>query len=443
MNLNYTSSQKNGYLRTRPFSVLWGFEAMNYTKLKGMVDLLPPESLLWKKLSHKIEDFFEKAGFLYIETPYLEKTELFARSTGKETEVVQKQMYSFLDKNEESITLRPEATASVVRAYVENKIYGQKSVEKYYYFGPMFRYEKPQKGRQRQFFQYGVEIIGTADAKADAEVISLVWHLYKKLNIQFNLKLNSIGCSQCKTVYREKLSGFLKNKMLSLCEDCQRRATKNPLRVFDCKNETCQKNIAGAPLVLDYICEACRGDFKKVQAYLKNENIDFEVDPKVVRGLDYYTKTAFEFISGALGAKDALCGGGRYDNLVESLGGPSTPAVGFSGGMERLILAVQSSGLPAGENESLASVFFVTLGDEAEKQGLKIANELRNKSVRCLIGYDQKSIKAQMRLANKEEAQFVCILGENELKLGKVSVKNMKTGDQEEVALQKLAEYFL
>ena len=388
-------------------------------------------------MERNIQDFFEKAGFLYIETPYLEKTELFARSTGKETEVVQKQMYSFLDKNEESITLRPEATASVVRAYIENKIYAEKCVQKYYYFGPMFRYEKPQKGRQRQFFQYGVEIIGTADSKADAEIISLVSHLYKKLNIQFNLKLNSIGCSKCKPGYFEKLKNFLKNKISALCEDCQRRVTKNPLRVFDCKNETCQKNIAGAPLVLDSLCDECKNDFKKVQTHLKLENVDFELDPKVVRGLDYYTKTAFEFVSGALGAKDALCGGGRYDNLVLSLGGPETPAVGFSGGMERLMMAVQEQKI------NLGGVFFVTLGEEADKMGLKIANELRNQGVRCLISYDQKSIKSQMRLANKEEARFVCILGENELKSGKVQVKNMETGDQQEIVLQKLAEYFL
>ncbi len=408
---------------------------MIYQKLKGTVDWLPPQSQKWRLFQQKICNHFEKSGFSFIETPYLEKTALFARGTGEASEVVQKQMYSFLDKNEESITLRPEATPSIVRSYIENKIYGNKGVEKYYYFGPMFRYERPQRGRQRQFFQYGVEIIGTQDAKSDAETIAAFSYLYQSLHIDNQLRLNSIGCFQCRPPYLEKLKKYLIQNKSSLCEECKVRVEKNPLRSFDCKKEPCQKTLEKAPFILHDLCESCKTHFLEVQNYLKYLGITYDILPKLVRGLDYYTKTAFEFASTKLGAQDALSGGGRYDELIKVLGGPETSAVGCAGGFERLLLVVEE------EAPKREGVFMASLGEEAEKEGLKIVTELRNEGIRCLLSYDHKSLKSQMRQADSAYVKFVCILGENELRSRKVMVKDMEKSTQEEVSLADLKGY--
>ncbi|MBI2026576.1 MAG: histidine--tRNA ligase [Deltaproteobacteria bacterium] len=412
---------------------------MKFQRIKGCEDILPPESQKWWKLQKLICKHFENSGYFYIETPYLEQTQLFVRSTGENTDIVQKQMYSFVDKKGLNLTLRPEATASVVRAYIENKIYGSKNIEKYFYFGPMFRYEKPQKGRQRQFFQYGLEILGTPDPKADADIISCIAGLYKKLGVVSLLKLNSIGCKKCRHSYDNKLSHFLAGIKSSLCVECQMRASKNPLRCFDCKNENCTLVLTPAPIILDEICETCRHDFEKVKTYLSQMRISFEVDPTIVRGLDYYTKTAFEFVSAQIGAKDTLCGGGRYDNLVEFCDGPETSAVGCAGGMERLILVVG----PELEKVDCRGVFFITLGEEADKVGMKFAYEMRMQGILAHVSFDQKSLKSQMRLANSLGVKFVCIIGENELKEAKVAVKNMSTGGQEKIKINVLPKVLL
>lgn len=400
------------------------------------MDLFPPESEKWFFHQKKICHYLEQCGFQFVETPCLEKTELFARSTGKDTEVVQKQMYSFLDKNEESITLRPEVTASVVRNYIENKIYGEKSVKKYFYFGPLFRYERPQKGRQRQFFQYGVEVLGTDDPQADAEVIQVFSDLYTILEIPFKLFINSLGSRESRTIYLKKLTAYLEKYENDLDPESKGRLKTNPLRCFDSKVESIQKIMKSAPRILDFLGSEDEKHFGKVQEYLKAAGVSFEIDSTIVRGLDYYTRTAFEFVSQDLGAKDAICGGGRYDNLVETLGGPHVPAVGCAAGMERLMLLVEDP------KKELEGVFIVGLGAEAKTQTLSIASSLRRSGVRTLFSFDDKSFKAQLRAADKEKVRYALVLGENELRNKKVLVKDMKESSQEEIGLDRIETYF-
>ena len=411
-------------------------EKMMFQKLKGMVDLFPPESEKWFFYQKKICHYLEQCGFQFIETPCLEKTELFARSTGKDTEVVQKQMYSFLDKNEESITLRPEATASVVRSYIENKIYGAKSVQKYFYFGPLFRYERPQKGRQRQFFQYGVEVLGTEDPLADAEVIQVFSDLYTLLEIPFKLLINSLGGRESRSAYLKKLSAYLEKYENELDPESKGRLKTNPLRCFDSKVEATQKIMKTAPRILDFLGAEDQKHFEKVQEYLKMAHVSYEMDSTIVRGLDYYTRTSFEFVGEGLGAKDAICGGGRYDNLVATLGGPATPAIGCAAGMERLMLLAKDP------HKELEGVFIVGLGGEAKEHTLKIASSLRTRGVRTLFSFDDKSFKSQLRAADKENVRYALILGENELRNKKVLVKDMKESVQEEIGLDSVEAYF-
>ena len=412
---------------------------MKFQRIKGCEDIIPPQSQKWWKLQKLICEHFENCGYAYIETPYLEQTELFTRSTGAHTDIVQKQMYSFMDKKGQNLTLRPEATASVVRAFIENKIYGSKNVEKYFYFGPMFRYERPQKGRQRQFFQYGLEIFATSDPKADADIISCIAGLYKKLGVHYLLKINSIGCKKCRPLYEEKLKSILEGITSSLCGDCMIRAEKNPVRCFDCKNEACKELLTSAPRILDEVCSDCERDLEAVKSYLSQAKIGYEMDSSIVRGLDYYTKTSFEFISASLGAQDTLCGGGRYDDLVEFCGGPATAAVGCAGGVERLLIAMTQDFW----KQSLSGIYFVTLGQEAENLGFKLSLDLREQGILSYMSFDQKSLKSQMRHADSLQSKFVCILGENELKEGVVTVKNMETGRQEKIDINNFVQSLL
>src|SRR3989338_8429873 len=312
---------------------------MSYTSVKGMDDIVPPQSFLWADIEKKARHIFESFGFSEILTPVVERTELFTRGVGQTTDIVEKQMYTFLDKNGESLSLRPEGTAPVVRAYIEHQLYHPDPYQKFYYWGPMYRYERMQKGRYRQFYQFGVEVFGAESPRVDAETIFMLRELYDALGIKnFEIQINSLGCKTCRPPFREKLFTFLKSKKSSLCEECQRRLEKNPLRILDCKNERCQGVAGEAPQLTHHLCAECKNHFDGVKVSLNQLNVVFTVNPHIVRGLDYYVKTAFEIVSSGLGAQNALGGGGRYDGLVAELGGPDIPAFGFACGIERLLM---------------------------------------------------------------------------------------------------------
>ena len=413
---------------------------MAIQKPRGTQDLLPNVFYNW----YYIESIMRKLCKVYnleeIRTPMFEETGLFLRGIGETTDIVQKEMYSFPtgDKKDQSYTLRPEGTAAAVRAYLENKIYGQESVTKWFYIGPMFRHDKPQAGRYRQFHQFGVELLGTQAPSADAECISLVLQLLRDLGLKdLNVEVNSVGCPACRPAYREKLIAFFEPKKEELCELCQSRLYKNPLRILDCKEEKCQQLAVGVPELSENLCEECQDHFHHVKEYLTAAGETFTLNPRLVRGLDYYTKTAFEVQYTPLGSQSAVAGGGRYDGLVEELDGPHTPAVGFAMGMERLLLALEKQGLlPEQQQEN--SVFIVALGEMAEKEAFRITNALRNAYVKAEMEGSGKSMKSQMKYANKINAKYVIIIGDNELAEGKVILKYMDTSKQEIVSLAEI-----
>ena len=374
-------------------------------------------------------------------TPIFESTELFLRGIGETTDVVTKEMYTFEDRGGRSMTLRPENTASVVRAYLEHKLYGEQKVHKFYYMGPMFRHDRPQAGRYRQFNQFGVEEIGSQDPAVDAEIIAMAFQLFRELGLNdLVLHLNSVGCPKCRPVYRQKLIEFFDGKRDELCDDCKSRLDKNPLRVLDCKEDGERMLSEGVPLITDYLCEECAEHFEKVQSYLTGIGISFEKDPRLVRGLDYYTKTAFEIMYAPLGAQSTVCGGGRYDGLIEEIGGPSVPGIGFAVGMERLLLTLKEQGLlpPV---EEIRPAYIVALGDEARKEAFILQQALRAKSLYAEIDTNGRSMKGQMKAANKINADFTVIIGEDELAQGQAQIRNMETKEQETVALGDVVEY--
>lgn len=406
-----------------------------YSTIRGMSDILPPETGLWDCVERAARDTFSSFGCLEIRTPLVEKTELFVRSIGDSTSIVEKEMYTFKDRDGELLSLRPEATASVVRAYIQGS---EDKLAKYYYMGPMFRYERPQKGRKRQFSQIGVEVIGASDPAVDAEVMSMCYLLFKKIGLtDFILEINSIGCSACRPQYHEKFLKFLKEKSGGLCEDCLRRIEKNPLRAFDCKNEDCKKAMETAPIIGDHLCGECSEHFSGVQKYLKVLDIPFEVNHRIVRGLDYYVRTAFEFTTDKLGSQNAISAGGRYDGLVASMGGNDAPGVGFSIGVERVIMLMESLGIIPDFEKDL--IFFALLGDRAKEKLLPTIKELRSKGVNCEWDYEGRSLKAQMRLANRLKAKKVIIVGDQEVESGKVIVKDMTSGEQKEVEIDEIS----
>lgn len=407
---------------------------------KGTKDLLPTESYVWQYLEAMIRDICKSYGYKEIRTPMFEHTELFQRGVGETTDVVEKEMYTFNDKKGRSITLRAEGTAPTARAFIENKLYANPQPTKVFYIAPIFRYEKPQKGRLRQHHQFGIEVFGSEKPSADAEVISIVSTLYKRLGLEgIELHINTIGCPECRNNYNKILKDYLASKIDNLCETCKSRYDKNPMRILDCKNEKCQEQIKDAPLAIDNICEDCVEHFEGVKNYLKSVDIDFIVDPRIVRGLDYYSRTAFEFISSDIGAKDTVCGGGRYDGLVEMLGGSSTPAVGFGMGVERLILTLESQNIVI-PNEDGVDIFIVTIGDNAKNEAFKLSYQLRNNDISSDIDHLGKSIKAQFKYADKIGANFTIVIGDDEIEKDIVSLKNMKTGEQEEVKLSSLLD---
>ena len=413
---------------------------MKYSRVKGTQDILPGESEKWQYVEDIIKKELHRNNYKEIRTPIFEPTELFTRSIGEETDVVSKEMYSFEDRGENDLTLRPELTAPVIRAYVENDTFQNSPLDKWYYFGPAFRQEKPQKGRQRQFHQFGFEIIGTDQPSADAEVIQTMYRIFQRLGLEeIEIKLNSIGNLESRKKYLQKLRNQLSDYKQDLCETCQKRFDTNLLRIFDCKNESCQNILdEQAPLITDNISKEDQKHFETVKSLLDSTETPFEIEKKLVRGLDYYTRTTFEITSPLLGAQDAICGGGRYDHLVEDLGGPEIPAVGVASGMERLLIALEENNLFPEEDKTL--VFCVTLGEKARDKGFEIVTKLRNKGLIAEMDLLQRSMRAQMRSANKHDANWVLILGENELQNNEIALKNMETSKQENISLDKVIE---
>jgi len=393
---------------------------------------LPGEIGVWQETEKTCQEIFALYNYKEIRTPVFESTELFSRSIGKTTDIVSKEMYTFADRKGRSLTLRPEETAPVVRAALENNLISKDQVVKLYYLGPMFRYERPQAGRYRQFYQAGVEVFGSADPLVDAEIVIMAWQIFEKLGlIDLEVDINSVGDEKCRPQYVEKLKAYFKDQEKALCEDCRVRLQVNPLRILDCKEPGCQKYIDKAPASADNLCKDCRQHFEKVVKWLGLAGIKYKVNHRLVRGLDYYTRTTFEVVSRQLGAQNAVCGGGRYDTLVEELGGKATPAAGFAIGMDRLVEVLKSTERRTQSTE--IGIYIATLGEEAKKKGFEILIELRRMGISADMDYIGKSLKAQLKAADQSKARFTLILGEEEIKTGMAKLKNMQTTEQEEV----------
>ncbi|MGE0822009.1 MAG: histidine--tRNA ligase [Candidatus Binatia bacterium] len=397
---------------------------MKIAAVRGFRDILPEESGLWQVFESQARTSFSAYGFSEIILPVIEKTELFARAIGETTDIVEKEMYSFVDRDDASLTLRPEGTASVIRSYIENSLYHKEPVSKLFYIGPMFRRERPQKGRYRQFHQVGAEILGRDDPLIDAELLLMLNDLFKALQLEVSVDVNSLGCPVCRPQFRESLKVFGEEKFAQLCENCHNRLHRNPLRILDCKEPGCQQATNGAPALADFLCEPCQEHFAKVQAYLQQESVPFTINSRLVRGLDYYCRTSFEVIALGLGSQNAVCGGGRYDGLVEQLGGPAVPGIGFAIGVERLIMLMQAQ---KRQLSSAPDLFISPLGEAAESRAFSIARQLRQSGYRIELESGRRGLKAQMRRADKLRAHHVLILGENELSAGKGTVRDMQT----------------
>jgi len=410
---------------------------------RGTRDILPDSVGQWRYVEEKIRRICGLFGFQEIRTPVFEHTELFLRGIGETTDVVEKEMYTFTDRGGRSITLRPENTASAVRAYLEHKLYANVAVNKLFYIGPMFRYDRPQAGRYRQFHQFGVEAFGSASPAADAEVILLAVSFLKELGLsELRLSLNSVGCPHCRPLYREKLQEFFADKRGALCTDCQSRFERNPLRILDCKNERCQELSQGAPEMTDCLCVDCRDHFERLQSILTAAGASYVLNPRLVRGLDYYTKTAFEIQYAPLGAQSAVCGGGRYDGLVAECGGPDTPAIGFAAGMERVLLALEKQHLLPDLSDA-PDVMLVALGDAAQDVAFQTLCRLRGRGLRAEMDFSDRSLKAKMKQADKSGVRYAVIIGEDEVKSDAALLKDMTTGEQEKIALQDLENQLL
>lgn len=405
---------------------------------RGTKDILPDTVGQWLYVEDKVREICGRYGYKEIRTPIFEHTELFLRGIGETTDVVEKEMYTFTDRGNRSITLRPENTAAAVRAYLQNKLYADAALTKLFYIGSMFRYDRPQAGRYREFHQFGVEALGGDNPAIDAEIIMLAVNFLKSLGLQeLELSLNSVGCPKCRPIYRQRLQEFFRDKLEGLCDDCRSRYDRNPMRILDCKNEGCRKLSVGAPEITDCLCDECREHFAKVKGYLTAAGIAFKLDPRLVRGLDYYTKTAFEVQYAPLGAQSAVAGGGRYDGLIEEIGGNPTPAVGFAVGIERVLLALEKQGLLP-EAESADDVFVVALGAEAQMTAFKLLADFRNAGLSAAMDFAGRSMKAQMKQANKANARFVAILGEDEVKESVVMLKDMQTSEQQKIAIEEI-----
>jgi histidyl-tRNA synthetase len=408
---------------------------------KGTKDILPQDVYQWHYIEDTIRDITRAFGYQEIRTPVFEHTELFERGVGDTTDIVQKEMYTFLDKGGRSITLKPEGTAGVARAYIEHKLYANPQPVKMFYITPCYRYERPQAGRLREFHQFGVEVFGAAQATVDVEIIALAMDLFQQLGIEgLSVRINSIGCPRCRPNYHEVLKSYLSDHLDELCGTCKDRYEKNPLRVLDCKAEGCQPVIKEAPTMLDHLCEECSDHFEDTKRYLKASGFEYTIDPMIVRGLDYYTKTVFEIVSDSIGAQGTVCGGGRYDGLVEECGGPNVPGVGFGLGLERLLLVLESQNI-AIPKPGVCDVFFATIGEQARVKAFELVQALRKKGVSSDMDHTGRSLKAQFKYADKLGARFVGTLGDQELTDGKLRLKEMAAGSEETVAFDEIFDY--
>jgi histidyl-tRNA synthetase len=408
--------------------------------VRGTKDITPDEVYKWQYVESVARSVFETFGFREIRTPIFEHTELFVKGTGETTDIVQKEMYTFTDKGGRSLTLRPEGTPPIVRSYLENNLSAEMPINKLYYIGPMFRYERPQAGRFRQHQQIGAEILGSSSPYSDAELISMYLHFVSKLGIQdIKLRLNSVGCAECKPSYNEALKAYAKEHFDSLCETCRERFDRNPLRMLDCKVESCRAIFARGPVMLDHLCDNCKKHLDVVTQSLSKLGFPNELDPFLVRGLDYYTMTVFEVTAKGLGSQDSIVGGGRYDNLIEELGGKPTPALGFGCGQNRLIATMEAQNTPF-PDPSKIKVYIAPLCEEAFSQAFEIAFLLRQKGIPTEAGLDGRSLKSQMKIANKMGARYVAMIGEDEINKGVVTVRDMVSGEQETIDFQMTVE---
>ena len=405
---------------------------------RGTKDILPDSVGDWNYVEGEIRELCRRFGYSEIRTPIFEHTELFQRGIGEGTDVVDKEMYTFTDRGDRSITLRPENTASAVRAYLQNKLYAESNLVKLFYIGSMFRYDRPQAGRMREFHQFGVEALGEANPAVDAEVILLAMSLLEGLGLKdLELSINSVGCPKCRSKYRTMLQDFFRDKLDDLCEDCRSRFDRSPLRILDCKKDSDKPYMADAQKITDCLCDECSDHFAKLKEHLANAGISFQHDPRLVRGLDYYTKTAFEIKYPPLGAQSAVAGGGRYDGLIEEMGGSPTPAVGFATGLERLLLALESQNLLPEKNRSV-DAYVVALGEAAQSEGFKLLNNLRRAGLSAAMDFAGRSMKAQMKQANKLGARYALILGDDGIAEGVVMLRSMSDSQQEKVALAEV-----
>lgn len=408
---------------------------MKIKALNGFKDILPDDVLLWRRVEEIARNVLERFHFAEIRLPVLEKTELFARSIGTDTDIVEKEMYTFVDKQ---VTMRPEATASLMRAYIQHSMHASRPVQRLFTMGPMFRHERPQKGRLRQFHQLNVEVLGSPSPRLDAEVMSLGEQLFSELGVTTNLEINSLGCPDCRPAYRLMLLAFIGDRLEQLCSDCKRRSKTNPLRVLDCKKPGCREQVKDAPSIIEHLCDNCSAHFSGVRNNLELLGVDYSVNKFMVRGLDYYVRTTFEFITDQLGAQSAVCAGGRYDGLIEMLGGPKIPGIGFAMGIERLVLLVKQSDQDPVANQHI-DLFIAGLGDAAADYSFKLMHDLRRKGLRVDMDLDSKSLKSQMKQADKAGACYVLIVGSQELDNNKAPLRNMATGEQVELGLEPVS----
>jgi histidyl-tRNA synthetase len=417
--------------------------AMKYQSVTGTRDVLPDEQPYWRIIEEKIDKITRLYGYERVNPPVFEQTGLFIRGVGETTDIVEKEMYTFLDKGKNSLTLRPEFTAGIMRLYLQNGLHTRPKPVKLFAIGPIFRYERPQAGRFRQHTQFNVEAVGEQDPAVDLEVMSIAWQLYAELGFKgLAFQLNSTGCPVCRPGYIATLTAYYQEHLDEICSDCKRRLHSNPLRLLDCKKEKCQPVIRDAPVISAFLCQECREHFEALQKYLDALDRTYTINHKLVRGLDYYTKTVFEVWAQGIGAQNAMCGGGRYDGLIEQLGGPPTPGIGFGSGIERIILSMREQGLaPAPERKP--DVFVVSLGQQARMKATQLLYKLRENDLASRIAFGEKSFKAQMRDADRQGARYALILGENEITSSVVAVKNLSDGAQENVPENRIISFLL
>ncbi|MBP6963412.1 MAG: histidine--tRNA ligase [Armatimonadetes bacterium] len=413
---------------------------MRYAAPRGTADVLPRESPKWQYVESKFRDVCLLYGYNELRTPTFEETELFARSIGQHTDIVSKEMYTFLDRGERSMTLRPEGTAPIVRAYLQHSLFGEMPVTKVHYVASIFRYERPQAGRFREHHQVGVEALGSQDPAIDAEVISLLMQYLTSLGLQgLELKINSVGCPECRPGYREALRKAVEPYLAELCGNCQTRYDANPLRMLDCKVPGCRELTVNVPDIADHLCEECSGHLGSVLRYLELLGIGYVLDPRLVRGFDYYTKTAFEVASSHLGSQNAVGGGGRYDGLVEEMGGQPTPGVGFGSGIERTLAIMEAQGIETPDT-ARPDIFVATLGEGSREAGIRLVADLRRAGIAAETDYSGKSLKAQMKAAGREQARFTAIIGDDEMSRGLAKLRNMETREETDVPLDQAVE---